>query len=421
MIPPTTTPPPAPAPATPPAQPTDYSFNTFAQQLEEFVRGVLNLDPQQALLRAGLSFLVLIGAVIIIWGLHIILKSLTERIAPKDDAAPKRGGNIGRWTMRVVRLTIFVVALIVILRLWGFDFATLRDSPLYAAFTIMGRIAIILVLALAGIELGQLAIRRVFERVATRARNPRRAAQIRTLGPVLSGLATTIVVIIAAMMALSEVGVEIGPLLAGAGIVGLAVGFGAQTIVKDFLTGLFLIMEDSVSIGDVVKIGEFSGTVEDMSLRTIKLRAYDGTLHIFPYSEAQVISNRTKLFSYAVFDLQLSFISDLEHALATFRATAESLAQDETFKPLILAPPEIAGVDAINDNAIMLKGRIRTRPGDQWRVQREFNKRIKHAFDAAGVLFAQRHLPIPPFDAIAGNADLIEQVAKNQKDEPKRP
>lgn len=395
----------------------DYSFNTFAQQVEDFVRGVLTLDPQQALLRAGLTILVFIGAVIIIWGLHVVLKALTERIAPNDNGAPKRNMNIGRWTMRVARLAIFVGAIIIVLRLWGFNFSDLRDSPIYAVFSVLGRIALILVLALAAIELGQLAIRRVFERVAKRARNPRRAAQIRTLGPVLSGLATTIVVIIAAMMALSEVGVEIGPLLAGAGIVGLAVGFGAQTIVKDFLTGLFLIMEDSVSIGDVVKIGEFSGTVEDMSLRTIKLRAYDGTLHIFPYSEAQVISNRTKNFSYAVFDLQLSFISDLDHALAVLRETADSLAKDEAFKPLVLAPAEIAGVDTINDNAILLKGRIRTRPGDQWRVQREFNKRIKHAFDKAGLLFAQRHLPIPPFDSIAGRADLIEQIERPTKSE----
>ncbi len=409
----TTTPPPAPTPAS--AQPADYSFNTFATQLEDFVRGVLTLDPQQALLRAGLTFLVLIAAVIIIWGLHIILKSLTERIAPKDDGAPKRSTNIGRWTMRVARLAIFVGALIIVLRLWGFDFSDLRDSPIYAVFTVLGRIALILVLALATIELGQLAIKRVFERVAKRSRNPRRAAQIRTLGPVLSGLATSIVVVIAAMMALSEVGVEIGPLLAGAGIVGLAVGFGAQTIVKDFLTGLFLIMEDSVSIGDVVKIAEFSGTVEDMSLRTIKLRAYDGTLHIFPYSEAQVISNRTKNFSYAVFDLQLSFISDLEHALETLRATADALAKDEAFKPLMLAPAEIAGVETISDNAIMLKGRIRTRPGEQWRVQREFNKRIKLAFDKAGLLFAQRHLPIPPFESISGKADLIDQIDPDAK------
>lgn len=385
---------------TPPA-PADHSFNTFAQQVQDFVAGVLTLDPQQALLRGGLSFLVLIGAVIIIWGLHIILKSITERIAPKDETDKERRANIGRWTMRVARLAIFVGALVLILRLWGFNFADLRDSPIYAIFSVLWRIAVILVLALAAIELGQLAIRRVFERVAVRSRNPRRAAQIRTLGPVLSGLATTIVVIIAAMMALSEVGVEIGPLLAGAGIVGLAVGFGAQTIVKDFLTGLFLIMEDSVSIGDIVKIGEFAGTVEDMSLRTIKLRAYDGTLHIFPYSEAQVISNRTKTFSYAVFEFPLDHNNDISKALDVMKQVGDDLREDTNFASIVLAPIDIAGVDKVSEAGVLLKARMRTIPGKQWSVQREYLRRIRLAFEREGIEFTQsttrliapQHLP----------------------------
>ncbi len=368
--------------------PADYSFSTFAQQIEDFVTGVLTLDPQQALLRAGLSFLVLFGAVIVIWGLHVILKSLTERIAPKEETAPKRRLNIGRWTMRVARLAIFVAALIVILRLWGFDFSDLRNSPIYAIFTVLGRIAIILVLALAAIELGQLGINRVFDRIAMRARNPRRAAQIRTLGPLLSGLATTIVVVLAAMMALSEVGVEIGPLLAGAGIVGLAVGFGAQTIVKDFLTGLFLIMEDSVSVGDVVTIGEFGGAVESMSLRTIKLRDFNGTLHIFPYSEAQVIHNQTKDFSFAVFEFPLDHNSDITKSLDLMKQVGDEIRAEPAFAGLVVSPIEIAGVDRVSEAGVLLKARMRTAPGKQWTVQREYLRRIRLAFERDGIEFA---------------------------------
>jgi small-conductance mechanosensitive channel len=126
------------------------------------------------------------------------------------------------------------------------------------------------VIALAAIELTQLGVTRIFTRLAHRARTPRRAAQVRTLAPLFSGVATTVFIIIAAMMALSEIGVEIGPLIAGAGIVGLAVGFGAQTLVKDFLTGIFLIIEDTVSIGDIARIGDSSGLVEDMSLRILE-------------------------------------------------------------------------------------------------------------------------------------------------------
>lgn len=377
---------PAPPTATPPA---NQSFHTLAQNIEEFVTGIFALDPEQALLRAGLSFLVLLGAAIIVWGLHVILKSLTERIAPKDDSTPKRRVNIGRWTMRVARFAIFVGAIIIIMRLWGFDFSTLRDSPIYTVFSVLGRIAIILVLALAAIELGQLGIRRAFDRVAAHARNPRRAAQIRTLGPLLSGLATTIVVIIGAMMTLSEVGVEIGPLLAGAGIVGLAVGFGAQTIVKDFLTGLFLIMEDSVSVGDVVRIAEFSGNVESMSLRTIKLRDFNGTLHIFPYSEAQVIHNMTKDFAFAVFEFPLDHNSDITKALELMKEVGDEVRAEPAFAGLIVSPIEIAGVDRVSEAGVLLKARIRTAPGKQWLVQREYLRRIRLVFEREGIDFTQ--------------------------------
>ncbi len=378
----------------------EYSFQSFTQQIEDFVRGVIALDPEQALLRAGFTLLVLVAAAIIIWGLHVILKSLTERIAPKEDGADKKRVRIGRWTMRVARLVIFVSAILIILRLWGFNFSDLRDSPVYAIFSVLGRIAIILILALAAIELGQLAIRRVFERVALRSRNPRRAAQIRTLGPVLSGLTTSIVVIIAAMMALSEVGVEIGPLLAGAGIVGLAVGFGAQTVVKDFLTGLFLIMEDSVSIGDIVMIADFGGVVEEMSLRTIKLRDFDGTVHIFPYSEAQVLHNRSKGFSYAVFDLSIDYSSNIAKALEVMKEVGDSLRKDEEFSSFVLDDIDIVGVDAFADSAIMLKARLKTGPGKQFAVRREYLKRVKAGFDAAGI-----EIPFPHMKLISPNRD----------------
>jgi small conductance mechanosensitive channel len=349
------------------------------------------LDPQQALLRAGLSFLVLIGAALVVWGLHVVLKTLIERIAPKEDnGAPRRRHvQIGRWTMRAARIAIFIAAIIVILRLWGFDFSDLRGSPIYVIFSVLSRIAVIVVLALGAIELGQLGIYRLFDRVAKRARSPRRAAQIRTLGPVLSGLATTIVVIIAAMMSLSEIGVEIGPLLAGAGIIGLAVGFGAQTIVKDFLTGLFLIMEDSVSIGDAVRIGEFGGVVEDMSLRTIKLRAFDGTLHIFPYSEAQVIHNQTKDFSYAVVEFPLDHNTDIAKALELMQNVGDEIGAEPAFAGQVISPIEIAGVDRVSEAGVLLKARMKTAPGKQWAVQREYLRRIRLAFEREGVNFQQ--------------------------------
>ncbi|MEZ5957793.1 MAG: mechanosensitive ion channel [Hyphomonadaceae bacterium] len=375
---------------------SDLSLQTLTQSIEDFVSGISTLNPEQVLLRGGLSVLVLLGAAIVVWGLHLVLKALTEHIAPKENGEPRRRVSIGRWTMRVARFAIFVGAFILVLRIWGFDFASLQDSPLYDAFSVLARIALILILSLAAIELGQVAIRRGFDRVAFRARNPRRAAQIRTLGPVLSGLATSILVVIAAMMTLSEVGVEIGPLLAGAGIFGLAVGFGAQTIVKDFLTGIFLIIEDSVSVGDIISVGDVGGVVEEMSLRTIKLRDFDGTLHIFPYSEAQVIHNRSKGFAFAVVDLSIDYTSDITKALEVMKSVGDDMRQHQEFLSMVLDDIEIVGVDQLADSAVMLKARLKTYPGKQFAVRREYLKRIKIAFDAAGIEIPFPHMKLIP-------------------------
>lgn len=389
-------------PAAPPAEPAipNFSIDPIFDQVEDFVRGVLTLDPEQAAIRGGLSLLVVIGAALLIWGLRVVLHALTERVAPVEEGAPpKKRLQIGRWSLRIARWAIFITAIVTILRVWGFDFTDLKQGPLGAAFSIGARIAFILVIALAAIELTQLGITRVFSRISKRARNPRRAAQVRTLAPLLSGVVTTTLIVVAAMMTLSEFGVEIGPLIAGAGIVGLAVGFGAQTLVKDFLTGIFLILEDIVSVGDIIGIGEFGGVVEEMSLRTIKLRDFDGTLHVFPYSEAQVIHNRSKGFGFAVFDLSIDYGSDIPKALEVMRATGEQLRFDPEVSPLILEPIEIVGVDALADSAIMLKARIKTAPGKQWTVRREYLKRIKSAFDDAGVEIPYPHMKLVPPDA----------------------
>jgi len=390
--------------AAPPAETPEINVSDVMATVESFIAGVLTLDPQQAALRGGLTLLVAIGAMLLIWGLRVLYKALTERVAPEDvkPDPSHRSRPLGRWALRIARLAIVVAALIAVLRLWGFDFEDLRQGPLGMAFAAAARIALILVIAFAALELAQLAIKRMFARIADRARSARRASQIRTLAPLVIGVVTSTLIVIAAMMALSEIGVEIGPLIAGAGIIGLAVGFGAQTLVKDFLTGIFLILEDIVSVGDVVMIQDFGGVVEEMSLRTIKLRSFDGTLHVFPYSEAQVIHNRTKDFSFAVFDLSIDYGSDIPKAIATMQTVGEALRKEPMFGAHILDDIEVVGVDALADSAVMLKARIKTAPGKQWGVQREYLQRIKAAFDEAGIEIPYPHMKLVPPDAKLG-------------------
>jgi small-conductance mechanosensitive channel len=255
-------------------------------------------------------------------------------------------------------------------------------------------VAMVLILSFAAIELSGLLIHRLLGGLARDAVDLRRAAQLNTLRPVLSGVAQTAIIVTGAMMLLSEAGVKIGPLLAGAGVVGVAVGFGAQTLVKDFLTGVFLIVEDIVSVGDIVRIGDCSGLVEEMTVRTIRLRDFDGTLHVFPYGEAQVIHNLTKTFSFYVFDLQISYDSDIDRALEIMRQTGDELMADPAYADLILEPIEVVGVDALGDSGIALKARIKTQPRQQWSVGREYNRRIKLAFDEMGIDIPYPHLRV---------------------------
>jgi small conductance mechanosensitive channel len=193
---------------------------------------------------------------------------------------------------------------------------------------------------------------------------------------------------------ISLLGIEIGPLLTGAGIVGIAVGFGAQTLVKDYLTGFSLILEDIVSVGDVVLIGDSGGLVEATTLRTIRLRDFDGTLHVIPYSEAQIVHNLTKTFSYYVFNLPISYDSDIDQALDLMRFVGGQMQEEEAFKDAILEPIEVVGVDQLADSGVVLKARIKTAPIQQWTVGREYNRRIKLAFDKAGIEIPVPHLKL---------------------------
>ena len=373
-------------PADAPAEPASAAIDTLIAHAQDFINGVFALDPEQALIRAGLTVLTVLGGALLVWGLRTMLKALTERVAPEHATdANKKRVPIGRWTIRIARFAIGVAVFLAVLRIWGFEYADLREGPLGALLGVATRVALILFVSFAAIELLNLGITNVFARIAKRARNARRAAQVRTLAPILSGVITTLFITIAAMMTLSEFGVEVGPLIAGAGIVGLAVGFGAQTLVKDFLTGIFLVLEDTVSIGDVIKIGEFGGVVEEMSLRTIKLRDFNGTLHVFPYSEAQVIHNQTKSFAFAVFELIVDQHADIAKAIEVMRRVGDGLREDEDFKAGILEAPDINGIDRIVDGNIVLKGRIKTLPGKQWGVQRAYLMRILKAFDEAGI------------------------------------
>lgn len=189
----------------------------------------------------------------------------------------------------------------------------------------------------------------------------------------------------AALIVLRELDVDITPVLAGAGIVGLAVGFGAQTLVRDVITGFFLIVEDQVRVGDVATVNGIGGLVEQINLRTIVLRDIEGVVHVVPNGEIKTLANRTKDFAYYVIDLNVEYEADVDSVFALVKEAGRDLAADPKYAPSILEPVEVLGVDDFKESSVTLKVRIKTVPLKQWEVGRELRRRIKQVMDRDGV------------------------------------
>jgi len=227
-----------------------------------------------------------------------------------------------------------------------------------------------------------------------------RAKRARTLGAVLTSATTVLVLVVAVLMILREFRIDISPAITGAGIVGVALGFGAQTLVKDIIGGFFLILENQVRVGDVASINGTSGLVEGINLRTIVLRDEKGTVYVIPNGSINTLANLTKDFSYYVINLPVAYGEDPEMITGLLTTIAEGLRQEDAFRPFILEPLEIIGVDDYTENAYRLKVRIKTAPLRQWFVGRELRKRIMRELTARGIQFwsTQKTLVMPAAD-----------------------
>ncbi|MGA0603801.1 mechanosensitive ion channel family protein [Caulobacter sp. KR2-114] len=355
-----------------------------------------HLSAAQVVVDVGLSALiVLVGALLALGAGR--LKAFTIRRLFGD--APGVGGArlLQLADLMVLLLRGLIVAAVAALigRAWGFDLVAWASVGLNGrVVALLLRLCLLALVAAAAFEAAGLLIGHGMGRIAAGSHDLRRQAQLRTLAPLLIGIVRTAVVVTFGLMALGDVGVNIGPLIAGAGVVGVALGFGAQSLVKDFITGVFLVVEDIVSVGDVVKIGQSGGLVERMTLRTIRLRDFDGALHVFPYSEAQVIHNLTKTFSCYVFNLQVSYSADLDRAMQLMRDVGAELQSEPEYGDRILEPLEVVGVDDLADSGVVLKARLKTVPLQQWSVGREYNRRIKLAFDREGVEIPYPHMKL---------------------------
>jgi small-conductance mechanosensitive channel len=285
----------------------------------------------------------------------------------------------------VLSLAIYAAAVFCLLQAWNVPaFSWLGSEVGRRIASRAAAIAAVVVAAFAAWEFFASAIERRLQKID--GDGAQRRTRLRTLLPLLRTALLCLIFLMAVLIILSEIGIDIAPLLAGAGVVGLAIGIGSQALVKDIITGLFILVEDQLAVGDVVDLGrDHAGVVEGISVRTIRLRDLSGVVHTVPFSEVTSVRNLTKDFANVVARITISYREDIDRVVAILRSVTDQLMQDEELRPLILDPFDYLGVDALNELWVVLLLRIRTLPMQQWKVGRAFNRLVKIAFDEHGI------------------------------------
>ncbi len=271
------------------------------------------------------------------------------------------------------------------------------------------RIILILVGALVVVRLAVFITRRVEQ--AFQDNDPstmnEREKQAATLGKVVRNITRILVWSVAVMMVLRELGIDIGPILAGIGIMGLAVGFGAQSLVKDFLAGMFILIENQYNVGDVIEAAGAKGQVEKITLRATTLRDLEGNVHIIPNGTIAVVTNKTRQWSRFVLDIGVAYKENVDEVMGVLKEIGDELAADVEFSSMITAPLEVLGVQDFADSAVVIRVMFTTQPVKQWTVGREFRRRVKNTFDAKGI-----EIPFPHTTIYLGDAAPMNGIVR---------
>ena len=261
--------------------------------------------------------------------------------------------------------------------------------------------------------LTELAIRKA-QKLAIQAERSKQRAQ--ALGTVLKSISSFIVYGLAIVISLAEFGISLGPLVAGAGIAGIALGFGAQTLVKDFLSGMFMLIEDQYGVGDIVDVGEASGVVEEITLRTTRLRDVNGTVWFVPNGEIRRVGNKSQQWARAVLDVEVAYDTNINKAIRVIKEVADTVWHDQLETATILEEPEIWGVESFGASAIAIRLVLKVEPGEQFATAREVRKRLKAAFDENGI-----EIPFPQrtvwMHQVAGVDDAPESAQESPEPE----
>jgi small conductance mechanosensitive channel len=212
-------------------------------------------------------------------------------------------------------------------------------------------------------------------------------------------IGSVVIAVVAAMLVLNELGISIAPILATAGVAGVAIGFGAQSLVKDYFSGLFILLEDQIRQGDVVQVAGIGGLVEEVTLRYVRLRDFEGHVHFVPNGEIKIVTNRTRDYAHALIEVGVAYRENVDEALAVMREVGRGMREDAEWRGRILEDVEIVGVERWADSAVVLRCRLKVVGIEQWNVKREFLRRLKAAYDARGI-----EIPFPHLTVYAGQA-----------------
>jgi len=260
-------------------------------------------------------------------------------------------------------------------------------------------VALILAATWVALAVVNRAVQRFRQYMEARLPNAEEAKRVGTLCRVFRYFGTVVISIVAAMLVLNELGISIAPILATAGVAGIAIGFGAQSLVRDYFAGLFILLEDQIRQGDVVQVAGVGGLVEEVTLRYVRLRDFEGHVHFVPNGEIKIVTNRTRDYAQALIRVGIAYREDCDEALAVMREVGREMRADPAWSPRLLDDVELIGVDQWADSAVMLVARIKVVGIEQWSVRREFLGRLKKAFDARGI-----EIPFPHLTVYAGQA-----------------
>jgi small conductance mechanosensitive channel len=337
---------------------------------------------------------VLIAARVINLGLDRLINrgfQLSDDVRQRYPGLEARANRYLPNLKRIVRALVTAIAALMILQVWGAGALDWLSSSVGQDLLATGAtIAVILGLTFAFWEIVSATIERVLTRSSQRD-TAKRSQRLATLLPLLRNALRILLIVVVSLIVLSEIGVDIGPLLAGAGVIGLAIGFGAQTLVKDVITGVFILLEDSLAIGDWVDLGGHGGEVESMTIRTITLRDLHGHIHVVPFSDVTSILNMARDYGYAVIDVDVAYREDTDAVIALLQEVAEDLKNDPDWGPKIIGEFEVFGVNNLGESSVQIRVRLQTKTLAHWGMRREFLRRAKQKFDERGVEIPYPH------------------------------